>query len=122
MDTREILNKYSNIIESKISTESKNSSDYEQFKADMIPKLTSYEKWANSLGNIIHLKIAEKDRIRVQRFLDISHLNVTASQALALSIFSMLLVFFATLLICTAIYMINGSLQILLFFLGLIAS
>ena len=122
MDTREILNKYSNIIESKIATDSRNSSDYEQFKADMIPKLTSYEKWANSLGNIVHLKIAEKDRVKVQRFLDISHLNVTASQALALSVFSMLLVFFATLLVCTAIYLINGSLQILLFSLGLISS
>src|SRR3989344_6328378 len=74
------------------------------------------------LGNVIKIKVAEKDRERIQGYLDIAKLDVSAGQALTLALMSMLAVFFATILIAVGIYLINGSLQILFVFLGLIAS
>jgi Flp pilus assembly protein TadB len=123
--TKEVLDKYSSKIESELGTSKNSSQDYNQFKRDMIPKLTKYEKWANSLGNIINIKASEKDRIKISRALEISHLNVSPSQALTLSLISMLALFFLSILSSVALYLINpDSLSnILLFsFLGLITS
>ena len=124
----EILKKYSKKLESQIGTESSPSysSEYLRFKEEMIPEITSYEKWAKSLGNIFRIKVAEKDRIRIQRYLDIAHLDVEPTNALTLSALSMLSVFFGTILLTIAIYLINpnvDSSNLLIFaFLGLIAS
>ncbi len=123
--TEEILKKYGSKIEAQISTTpvSQNfSQEYQQFKRDMVPEISNYERFALALGNIINLKIAEKDRTRIQKYLDTGHLDVTPSQVIALSIFSLLAVFFATLLVVVAIYFINGSTQLLFGFLGLVAA
>ena len=123
--TEEILEKYSRRLQADIdSQEPKNtefySKEYFKFKQEMIPSLSKYEKWAKSLGNIIHINVAEKDRVKVQKHLDDAKLDVTASQALTLSVMSFLGIFFLTLLTTIAIYLINNSIQALLFFLGLI--
>ncbi|MEM4259173.1 MAG: hypothetical protein QXS38_00200 [Candidatus Pacearchaeota archaeon] len=126
--TKEILEKYSKKLESQIATEptSAYSGEYERFKQEMIPEITKYEKWAKSLGNIISIKVAEKDRLRIQKQLDIAHVDVNPSQALTLSVLSMLVIFFGTILISLGIYLINPNVQfsnLLLFaFLGIIAS
>ena len=127
MSTEDVLKKY----EAKLSSEMASSSgigqkeisrEYYEFKQEMIPEVTKYGKWAQSLGNIIKIRVAEKDRARVQKYLDTAHLDVTATQALTLAIVSMLGVFFLTVFIAVAIYLINGSIQLLFIFLGLIAS
>lgn len=124
LSTQDIIKKYSRKLESQIQTQSyaDTSKEYLQFKREMIPELSRYERWATSLGNIISLKISEKDRIKIQKHLDAAHLDVTASQALTLSLLSMLGVFLATILITVSIFLINGSLQILFAFLGIVAS
>ncbi|MBX4211929.1 hypothetical protein KW787_00535 [Candidatus Pacearchaeota archaeon] len=119
--TKEILDKYSRKLESQISQEPE-SGDYLQFKQDMLPEISRYEKWAQSLGNLIRLRVADKDRIRVQKQLDAAHVTVDASQALTLATISMLLIFLATVLAAVSIFLINGSVQILFVFLGLITS
>ncbi|MCX8158937.1 MAG: VIT1/CCC1 transporter family protein [Candidatus Pacearchaeota archaeon] len=124
-NTKQILEKYSKKFESELSSFSpKESSEYSRFKEEMVHKLSSYERWAKSLGNLITIKVAEKDRIRIQKYLDIAHLDVTPSQALTLSALSMFSVFFATVLISIALYLIYPQASnILLFaFLGTIAS
>jgi len=123
--TKDILEKYSRKLESEIqsdfsSSQSNQSAEYSQFRADMIPELSRYEKWAKSLGNIISMKVAEKDRVKIQAELDTARLNVSASQALTLAIMSFLGIFFITLLIAVSIFLINGSIQLLFGFLGLI--
>jgi len=122
--TQEILKKYSAKIESQIGTSEEKdfSKEYEQFKREMSFIPGRYERWALTLGNIINLKIAEKDRIKMQKHLDSAHVNVSPSQAITLSLFSMIFVFLATILILTAIYLINGSIQLLLGFLGIVSS
>jgi len=122
---QEIMKKYSSKIESEFG-QNASSKDYEQFKQDMIPRLTRYEKWAKSLGNIIKIKASEKDRIRTESQLKIAHLDVTASESLTLSLISLLAVFFLTLLLTAAIYLISPEadmINLFLFaFLGIISS
>src|SRR3989344_1655987 len=88
----EIIEKYSRKLESQLNTgvpQENYSQEYSTVRKEISHELTRYERWAKSLGNVIKLRIAEKDRSRVQRFLDISHLDVNASQALTLSVMSM---------------------------------
>lgn len=121
----DIIKKYSSKMESEFG-QVKTSKDYEQFKQDMIPRLTKYEKWAKSLGNIMKIKIAEKDRVKVEKYLKIAHLDVTASEAMTLALISMLLVFFLTILTAVSIYLISPGVNmgnlILFAFLGILSS
>lgn len=122
----EILRKYSAKLESEIQAREASgeeySAEYLKFKSEMIPEISRYERWAKSLGNILSLKLSEKDRVKIQRYLDTGHVEVNASQALTLSLMSLLAVFFLTMLTTVAIYIVTGTAQILLAFLGIIAS
>lgn len=121
--TKEILRKYSAKIEGEMSYSDKNSSrDYTQFKQDMYKELSPYEKWSKSLGNFLKIKVAEKDRIKIQNQIEEAHIDISPSQVVTLSALSMLAVFFATIIATISIYLINGTFQILLIFLGLAAS
>ncbi len=122
MNTKEILDKYSRKLESEIETDSEESGEYTRFKEEIGHPLTSYEKWANSLGSLLSIKVAEKERIKIQSQLEAAHVSVSPSQALTLSLVSMLVVFFITLASTVAIYLVTGSTPILFAFLGLIAS
>ena len=60
MRTEDILKKYSRKIEQQIGDFDLNeqeregaSREYMQFKQEMMPSLSRYEKWSQSLGNII---------------------------------------------------------------------
>ncbi|MEI6849738.1 MAG: hypothetical protein WCK29_01740, partial [archaeon] len=117
--------KYSKKIEQSLgdSTEKVNSSEeYLKFKQDMTVIPTNYEKWAKSLGSVLKVKVSEKDRIKIQKELTMAHVDVTPSQALTLSVFAMLVVFFITMIGAMSFYLITGTLQILFIFLGTLAS
>ena len=95
--TKDILKKYSKKLESQIQTSSAPSpedfsKEYVKFRKEMVPEITPYEKWAKSLGNLIKIKIAEKDKIKIQKHLNTAHLDVTASQSLTLAIISLLII------------------------------
>lgn len=133
----DILAKYGRKLESQLGnfkpTQEGYSEEYETFKGEMIPELSRYEKWAKSLGSILKIKVAERDRLRIENYLRIAHLDVNANQAVTLSIMSMLGLFFLTILSAAAIFLIQyGSIEaissndlsnlILFVFLGVIAS
>jgi len=107
----DILAKYSKKLNSQLGVKKVGrggfSREYTTFRNEMVPSLTRYERWAKSLGNIIKIRVAEKDRIKVQKHLDNAHLDVTASQALTLSLVSMLSVFFLTILGAVAYFLIR---------------
>jgi Flp pilus assembly protein TadB len=128
-DVSEILKKYSKKLENQIGSEAGATSysrEYTEFKEEMVPNITKYERWAKSLGNLIKINVSEKDRVKVQDFINKAHLDITPSQALTLSALSLLGIFLATLLVCVGIYALNPNADLsnlLLFgFLGLIAS
>ncbi|MDP3881509.1 MAG: hypothetical protein Q8Q31_01385 [Nanoarchaeota archaeon] len=109
--TEDIIKKYTEKIEKEISSSqaSHESKEYLQFKQDMVMEVTRYERWAKSLGSTFKVKLSDKENTKIQRYLDDSHLDVTASQALALSIMSLLIVFAITLIGAFSIFLINGS-------------
>ena len=107
----DIIKKYTKKIEKEISSSPKSyeSKEYTQFKQEMVPEVTRYERWAKSLGNAFKVKLSEKENAKIQRYLDNTRLDVTSSQALALSIMSLLIVFFITIISAFSILLINES-------------
>ena len=109
--TEDILRKYQKKIETEVNSSQSPvqsySQDYLQFKRDMVPEITRYERWAGSLGSIIRLKIAQKDREKIQAILERGHIDISPSEAVALSFLSMLAVFFAIILTAMSIYLIT---------------
>ncbi len=112
-DIDDILKKYGGKIEGQIKTSGiqniNYSREYVKFKQEMAPDLTRYEKWCQSLGNFIRLKVSEKDELKIKKFLDISHLNVEPWQALSLSVMTFIFVFFLGFLISIGISFIKGG-------------
>jgi len=129
----DILKKYSKKIESEIGEPEikAQSKDYLQFKTDMTQEVSSYERWVKSIGAPIEEKLkinlAEKDKIKIQKFIDNAHLDVTPTQTVFFSIAATMIVFFFTILVAIAIYLINDYILIpaslvAFVFLGVISS
>ncbi len=98
------------------------SKEYTSFKQEMMPRLSRYESLCKSLGNIIKIKVAEKDRKKIQNYLDRAHLDVTPPQTVALAFVSMLLVLFFGALLSAAIFLMTGNFPALFLFLMVILS
>tara|TARA_Y100000034_G_scaffold127270_1_gene179804 strand:- start:405 stop:2501 length:2097 start_codon:yes stop_codon:yes gene_type:complete len=98
------------------------SREYVQFKQEMLPESTRYKHWAEALGNLIKIKISDKETNKTQRYLNIAHLSTTPQQATTLAILSFVITFLLTMLIALAVVFINNSFPMLFVFLGLIAS
>jgi len=101
------------------------SKSYQQFKEEMAPDLSRYEKLCKSLGNAIKLKVSEKDKKEMQKHLTTAHLDVEPWQALGLSVISFVAVFFLGLIVSVAITLIKGGFNnfpILFFFLMIFGS
>ena len=125
--TDEILRKYQKKIESKIRTDESRlssvySKDYEQFKQDMLPEISKYKRWTDSVGNLVKIRLSKKEDSKIQRHLDIAHLDVTASQSASLAIVAMLLTLFVTIVSVGIFVLLKNSFPIMLLFLGFILS
>ena len=122
----EIFAKYGKKIEQEMRTEpfveKDFSREYIEFKREMMPQLSKYEHWCKSLGNIIKIRISPKDEVRIQKQLNIAHLDITPSQTFGLALFSMLLSFFVGLFLSLAIFFIKGEFPILFLFLFLLVA
>ncbi len=110
-DINEILRKHSKRLGKEIksfdsiqssSNSGSSSKEYSQFKRDMMPAFSNYEKWARGLGNFIKIKISPKDEVKINKHLQIAHLEVSASEVVGLAIMSFLAVFFIGILISLA--------------------
>ncbi len=126
--TEEILKKYQQKIQSEIETDNSSypktdySRDYTQFKQDMLPDISRYKTWADSLGRVIKIKLSEKESIKIQRYLDIAHLDVTPSQSAGLALIAMLITLFVTFTITISTILLGKPFPIMLTFLGFILS
>jgi len=121
-DVKDILAKYGSKIESQIkapkNSEGSYSKEYTSFKEEMSPELNRYERFCHSVGNLIKLKVSEKDQDKVRRYLEIAHLDVSPSQALTLSVMAFISIFLVGLLISVLTAVIKGDIATfpLLFF------
>ena len=127
--TEDILKKYGKKIEKQItdSPQSPNfqktsSREYVKFKQEMLPESTKYKRWADTLGNIVRIKISEKDKKKVEGDLATAHVDVTPTQAMTLAVMSMLIIFFLLLLISVGSYLIEGKIPWLIVLLGMMVS
>lgn len=110
----EILKKYGNKIEGKIQTSNVNvnsgnwSQEYSKFKEEMSSELSRYEKWGKSLGGLIKLKVSQKDEAKVQRNLEIAHVDLEPWQALNLGVMGFLVIFLFGVFVSVAIALIKS--------------
>jgi len=114
MNVRDVLDKYGGKIESQMSGDSEAagsySREYMQFREEMSPELSRYERWCYSLGSIIKLKPSKKDEEKVAKYIRVAHLNIEPWQALNLGIMSFLFIFFIGIFISVAIMFIGDGL------------
>lgn len=126
---KDVLREHSGKIERQVRTSNLKKIDYSKeystFKKELAPELSRYEKWCRSLGNVIKLKVSEKDEKKIQKNLDVAHLDLEPWQPLSLSVMAFLSLFFLGLIISIAISFLNGGIEnfpILFFLLIMISS
>ncbi|MCX6748281.1 MAG: hypothetical protein NT076_01630, partial [Candidatus Pacearchaeota archaeon] len=124
MNVDEVLSKYGRKLDEQIEKEDVNtvqvSREYNQFKQDMMPSLSRYERLCRGLGSLIKIKIAKKDNDRIQRWLDIAHLDVVPSQAITLAIVALLISLLSGILVFAAIFITTQNFSLTFLFLVLI--
>jgi len=130
-DVKDILKKYSKKLGGEMkSFDSANrnlkgssvSREFWQFKRDMMPEFSRYEKLVRGLGSFIKIKLAQKDEAKINKQLQIAHLEVDAREVIGLAIMSFIGVFFIGVLISFATWFLGFGFPILFLFLMLIAS
>jgi Flp pilus assembly protein TadB len=120
--TEEILRKYSSKIEGQMKEQPKFSKNYQEFKHSMTPSFSRYERWCKALGGLFTMKAAEKDSKKIQKNIDIAHLNVSVSEVIVLSVVVFLLVFLGGILLITSVWLLTGFFSAMLTFFFIIFS
>jgi len=128
-NVKDILEKYGAKIEGQIGSshpkplgEAGYTKAYSSFKGEMAPELSKYEKWCKSMGNVVKLKVSEKDAVKVRKYLKIAHLDIEPWQALGLGVMVFISVFFLGLLASLIGLLITGDFPFLFFLLVVMVS
>ncbi len=125
MNYKDILKKYERKLEKEIRSKevdvSEVSKEYLTFKKEMAPELSKYERLCKGLGSFLKIKLAKKDEEKIQKQLNIAHLDLTPSQAISLAAVSFILSLIVGLLILALISIIS-KFSVLFLFLVLILS
>lgn len=117
---KEIIEKYSKLLEREIKTDIFESKEYAKFKEEAIPELSTYEKFAKKFS-FLKTKLSEKTKKEFQKNIEIAHLNITAEEAsgFALSVFLLCFLFsffiFVSLVFLFEFALSQGFLILLLF-------
>jgi len=125
----EVLRKHEARLQNQVKgfnfEKGKYSKEYTKFLSEKSVELNRYERWCKTLGNIIKLKVSEKDSKKIKKELDAAHLDVEPWQALGLSIMSFLSVFLLGLFVSVAVALFKndlGAFPIGFFILSLLVS
>ncbi len=105
----ELLRTYGSRLEKEITGYDSGGSysrSYTDFKASMTPILSSYERWCKSLGTILKINPSKKDSERIQKELDLAHLNVSVSEVASLAFMAFFSVFFLGILLIVGYWFI----------------
>jgi len=124
VNTDDILKKYGAKIESQMKgydessgQTKKFSQSYERFKGAMLPEFSRYEKWCKSMGNVFKMKVGDKDKVKIDRNIEIAHLNLTASEVVVFATMLLFLTIFGGVLLTVAIWLLGGPFSMMLLFL-----
>jgi Flp pilus assembly protein TadB len=128
-NTGEILKKYGGVLSKSAKSysdytpaSSDSSAEFTQFKQDMLPQFSKYEKLCKNIGGGLRIKLAKVDEQRIQQEIEVAHLDVTPSNVVSLSFLSAILIFFAGLILTVAIYLIGSYFSFLLLFLAMLSA
>ena len=138
VSTDDILKKYGAKIESQMKgydsgaggsakggkgkSEGGFSKSYEKFKGEMEPEFTRYERWCKTMGNLFTIKVGEKDKVRIERDIEIAHLNVTASEVLVFATMLLFLTLFGGIAFFVALWLLTDDFSMMFLFLIFIFS
>jgi len=124
--TDDILKKYGAKIETQMRGYNKRTSyrgqntgfsnSYEKFKSSMLPEFSRYERWCKSLGNIFKINVGGKDKARIERSIEIAHLNLTASEVVVFSTVLLFLTLFSGVMFVLGAWLLTGSFSWMLLF------
>jgi hypothetical protein len=131
----EILKKYGKLMETRqtevaplnnLGNNSGNengfSREFQNFKEDMMPQFSRYERWCNNIGSILKLKLSSKDEEKIQKEINAAHLDVSPSKVVALAMISFIMVAVFGLLLTVSIYLFSGNFSVLLVFLSFVSA
>ena len=107
----EILRKYSGQISSQISSDESFgdvSREYVSFKEEMVPRLSMYERLARAFS-FVKLRISRKDRDKVQRYLDVAHLDIEPEHVSTFAFFGSFFVFIIGLVISLILFFYQNN-------------
>ncbi len=130
-DVKDILRKYSKKLGGEVKGFDSNGSkldgvsvskEYSQFKKDMMPEFSRYERWVKGLGSFVKIKLAQKDEAKINKQLQTAHLEVSSGEVIGLAIMSFLAVFFIGILVSVAIWLLGFGFPTLFLVLMLITS
>lgn len=95
------------------------SREFLQFKQEMMPQLSRYERLCKNIGGMLKLKIAKKDYDKLQKSIEAARLDVTPSQTLALGVLSFIGFLLTGIMITAAIFLLTNTFSFLLLLLFL---
>lgn len=98
-----------NSFDSLSNSSSSFSREYSEFKKEMAPEFTRYERWCNGLGSIFRSNISKKDEERIKRQIEIAHLDIMPWQVFGLGLTVFLIIFFFGLFASISIALIKGD-------------
>jgi Flp pilus assembly protein TadB len=130
--TEDVLRKYGSKIEKQMkgfdgSNPAGYSQSYQQFRESLTPQYSRYERWCRAFGNLLKINASKKDSARIQKSIDIAHLNVTVSEVLVFAVMFFLFALFGGLLLVVGSWLLflDGDvtkLPLLMFFLVVLFS
>ncbi len=128
-DVKDILDKYGRKLEGEVKmgsatapvlgkeSEESISKEFIQFKKDMMPQFSRYEKLCHGLGGVVKLKLASKDEESIGKMLAGGRLDVSAGEVVGLAIMSAAIIFIVGLMLSVALFLFTGSFPGLFLFL-----
>ncbi len=121
--TEDILKKYGAKIESQMKNDSGSfSQSYETFKDSMAPQFSRYEKWCKAFGNLFTIKPSKKDGEKIERAIEVAHLDLSASEVVVFSIMVLFITLFGGTLIFLSMWLLFDVFSVGLAFLMVLLS
>ena len=125
-NTDDILKKYGSRIEKEMkgfnaSNQNFNNGEYsrsyQEFKQAMTPQFSRYERWCKALGSFFKIKVAEKDKVAIQKNIDTAHLNLTPSEVVVFAVVVLLGTLFGGFLLLVSLWLLLDAFSIMFAFL-----
>ncbi len=113
-----ILSKYGREIEKSakeydFGEKADYSSEYLKFKEEISPELSLYERLAKGVGKAINLKLKKEDERRLQRALDVAHLDLSPADAAGFSLAVFVFLMLISLFLIAGFYLANVTIPLL---------